>query len=70
MLLISQKFLEERQDTPPPVQGKLKCKVHSFDKYAQLLLFQDPHLSSEKNKENPLPHLYLKVVAHQEIAST
>jgi len=49
MILVPQEQWENRShEPPPPVKEILKCKDHSYKKWAQVRLLQDPYLYTEK----------------------
>jgi len=40
---------------PPPVKKILNSKDHSYNKWSEVRLHQDPFLKSEKLKREPIP---------------
>ena len=56
MILFSQELWENRQTPPPPpVKRILQSKDHSYNKWTQVRLHQDPYLKTEKQKREPIP---------------
>jgi len=49
MILVPPELWENNtQEAPPPVKVILKCKDHSYNKWTQVRLHQDPHLKKQK----------------------
>lgn len=59
MILVPPELWENRtqvpQPQPPPVKKILKSKDHSYNKWTQVRLHQDPYLKTEKRKREPIP---------------
>jgi len=56
MILVPPELWENRtQEPPPPVTEILKSKDHSYNKWTQVRLHQDPYLKTEKQKGEPIP---------------
>jgi hypothetical protein len=56
MILIPPELWENRfTSSPPPVKKILNSKDHSFDKWTQVRVHQDPYLRTEKQKRDPIP---------------
>jgi len=60
MILVPTELWENRcqtppPPTPPPVKKILETKGHSYDKWNQFRLHQDPHLKTEKQKREHIP---------------
>jgi hypothetical protein len=56
MILVPPELWEKRsQSPPPPVNKILKSNDHSYNKWTQIRLQQDPYLKNEKRKREPIP---------------
>jgi len=55
MILVPPELWENRSQEPPPVKKILKSKDHSYNKWTQVRLHQDPYLKTEKRKREPIP---------------
>jgi hypothetical protein len=61
MILVPPELWEKRfQSPPPPVNKILKSKDHSYNKWTQVRLQQDPYLKNEKRKRAPIPVAIVK----------
>jgi len=54
MIFVPPELWENRSLEPPPVKKIQKSKNHSYNKWTQVCLHQDPYLKTEKNG-NPFP---------------
>ena len=56
MILVPPELWESRQTPlPPPVKKILQSRDHSYKKWTQVRLHQDPYLKTEKQKREPIP---------------
>jgi len=56
MILVPPELWENRnQEPPPPIKEILKRKDHSYNKWTQFRLHQDPYLKPEKQKREHFP---------------
>jgi hypothetical protein len=56
MILVPSELLQNSsQEHPPPVKEILNSKDHSYNKWTQVRLNQDPFLKTEKQKRVPIP---------------
>jgi len=58
MILFPPELWENRCQSappPPPVKKRLQTKDHSYNKWTQVRLHQDPYLKTEKEKREPIP---------------
>jgi hypothetical protein len=57
MILVPPELWEKRSQTtpPPPVKKILDSNDHSYNKWTQVRLHQDPYLKTEKRKRDPIP---------------
>jgi len=56
MVLVPPKLWENRTQEPtPPVKEILNSKDHSYNKWTQVCLHQDPYLKTEKQKREHFP---------------
>jgi len=58
MILVPPELWENRCQTPPPpppVKKIIKTNDHSYNKWTQVRLYEDPYLETEKQKREPIP---------------
>ena len=55
MILVPPELWENRSLAPPPVKKILKSNDHSYNKWTQIRMHQDPYLKTEKRKREPIP---------------
>jgi hypothetical protein len=55
MKLVPPEMWETRSQTLPPVKTILNSKDHSYTKWNEVRLHQDPILKREKQKREPIP---------------
>ena len=55
MILIPPELWENRPHSPPTGNKILNSKDHSYNKWAQVRLHQNPYLKTEKFKREPIP---------------
>ena len=56
MILVPPELWENLcQTPPPPVKKILNSKDHSYNKWTQVRLHQNPYMKTEKQKREPIP---------------
>ena len=64
MILVLPELWESHQtQPPPPVKNILQSKDHSYNKWTQVRLHQDPNLKTEKQKREPIPIPFVEPVS-------
>ena len=58
MILVPPELWENRSQapSPPPVKKILKSNEHSYNKWTQIRLHQDPYVKTEKRNREPIPN--------------
>src|SRR5215470_1108075 len=54
MILVPPELWENRSQPPPPVKKIINSKDHSYNKWTQVRLHQDPYLQTVKRKREPI----------------